>query len=77
MATTALHYLADTNVYVASANDAAFRERFERFIRANGPILISAVVVAEVLLGMPDVTRHDAALRALGAGTAVGRGEVD
>ncbi|HYT70992.1 MAG TPA: PIN domain-containing protein [Gemmatimonadales bacterium] len=67
----ALHYVADTNVYVAAANDAAFRERLEGFIRANGPLLVSAVVVAEVLLGIADATQHAAAVRALAAGTTL------
>ena len=66
-----LHYVADTNVYVAAATDAAFRERFEGFIRANGPLVVSAVVVAEVLLGIADVTQHAAAVQALIAGTTV------
>ena len=71
LSTPTLHYIADTNVYVAAANDAAFRERFEGFIRANGPLVVSAVVVAEVLLGIADVRQHAAAVQALIAGTTV------
>jgi hypothetical protein len=54
-------FLADTNVYVGAANDARFRERFEGFIGEQGPLLVSAVVAAEVLIGIADVARHAAA----------------
>lgn len=63
-------YVADTNIYVMAANDPAFRRRFEDFIGDHGPLVVSSVVVAEVLLGVPDITRHPAALRALSAGTS-------
>ena len=61
-------YLADTNVYVGAANEPAFRQRFEAFIRDHGPLVVSAVVVAEVLVGIADAARHPAAVRALTAG---------
>lgn len=63
-------YVADTNVYVSAANNPAFRRQFEDFIRARGPLLVSSIVAAEVLVGIPDVTRHPAAVRALSAGTS-------
>lgn len=62
-------YAADTNVYVSAANDAAFLPRFEEFIRVNGPLLVSTVVIAEVLIGVGDASRHEAVVRALSAGT--------
>ena len=62
-------YLADTNVYVMATSDPAFRRRFEAFVRGHGPLLVSAVVIAEVLIGIADLTRHPAAARALAAGT--------
>lgn len=64
-------YLADTNIYVTSANDAAFRQRFETFLSAQGPIAVSTVVAAEVLIGVANPRDHPAALRALGAGADV------
>ncbi len=63
-------YLADTNLYVAAANDPAFRQRFEAFIRERGPLVVSVVVLAEVLIGIDDALRHPAAASALSAGTA-------
>ena len=62
-------YVADTNVYVTAANDPAFRQRFEAFIRERGPLLVSTVAIAEVLIGIADPARHPAAVRALTAGT--------
>lgn len=62
--------MADTNVYVSAANDPAFRRTFEDFIRERGPLVVSSIVAAEVLLGVPDVTRHPAAIRALSAGSS-------
>jgi predicted nucleic acid-binding protein len=70
-------YLADTNVYVTAANDPAARERFEAFLERHGPLLVSAVVVAEVLIGVRDAARHEAVVQALGAGTAVVAPTVD
>ncbi len=61
-------YVADTNVYIMAANDQPFRERLEAFVLAHGPLAVSAVVIAEVLLGIPDATRHRAVVRALAAG---------
>lgn len=63
-------FIADTNVYVTAANDPRFRQRFEAFIRARGPLAVSAVVIAEVLMGIPDLARHDSAVQALTAGSA-------
>lgn len=62
-------YVADTNIYVMAANDPAFRERFEVFIREHGPLLVSTVVIAEVLIGIADPARHHTAVRSLSAGT--------
>ena len=64
-----LPYAADTNVYVSAANDPAFLARFEAFVRASGPLVVSTVVIAEVLIGVADASRHDAVVRALAAGT--------
>ncbi len=62
-------YAADTNVYVRAANDPSVRDRFEAFIRRHGPLVVSAVVIAEVLIGVAEVSRHNAVIRALSAGT--------
>jgi predicted nucleic acid-binding protein len=62
-------FVADTNLYVGAANDSAFLPRFEAFIQEHGPLLVSAVVVAEVLIGIPDMSRHPDATAALTAGT--------
>ena len=62
-------FVADTNLYVGATNDPAFRARFEAFIREHGPLLVSAVVIAEVLIGIPDAARHPAATIALAAGS--------
>ena len=70
-------YLADTNVYVTAANDPAARERFEAFLERHGPLLVSAVVVAEVLIGVRDAARHEAVVQALSAGTTVVAPTVD
>jgi predicted nucleic acid-binding protein len=64
-------YLADTNVYVNAANDPAFRERFEAFIREHGPLAVSALVVAEVLIGIANSASHDAAVSAMSVGTTL------
>ena len=61
-------YLFDTNVYVVAANEPVFRDRVEDFLERQGPLFVSAIVVAEVLLGIRDSTRHAAAARALLAG---------
>ncbi len=64
-------YVADTNVYVMAANDAAFGVRFETFIRGHGPLLVSAIAVAEVLIGVASHTRHAAVVQAISAGTEI------
>ena len=64
-------YIADTNVYVEAANDDAFRVRFEQFVLSHGPLVVSVVAVAEVLIGVPDAARHAGVVRALGAGAEV------
>jgi predicted nucleic acid-binding protein len=64
-------YLADTNVYIDATHDAGFRERFENFILREGPLPVSAVVAAEVLIGVADPRHHAAAVRALAAGTTI------
>lgn len=64
-------YVADTNVYVRATNDPAFREQFEAFVRELGPLTVSSVVVAEVVIGIADPARHDAAVRAMTAGTTL------
>ena len=50
-------YLADTNIYVGAANDGVFLEEFEGFVREHGALLVSTVVVAEVVIGIPDAAR--------------------
>lgn len=77
MSSPSILYLADTNVYVTAANDPAARERFEAFLERHGPLLVSAVVVAEVLIGVRDAARHEAVAQALSAGTAVVAPTVD
>ncbi len=61
-------FVADTNLYVGAANDPELRRRFEAFIEDHGPLLVSSVVLAEVLIGIPDMARHSAAAAALAAG---------
>lgn len=63
-------YAADTNVYVRAANDPSFRERFAAFIRLHGPLIVSSVVVAEILIGVADTGRHQGVIGALSAGTS-------
>lgn len=70
-------YLADTNIYVTAANDPVFRLRFEAFVREHGPLVVSAVVVAEVLIGIADFTHHAAAVRALVGGGLPNAPDVD
>lgn len=48
-----------------AAYDERFRQRFEEFIINHGPLLVSSVTVAEVLIGVPEVTRHVAVARAI------------
>lgn len=62
-------YAADTNVYVRAANEPSFRSRLEGLVQRDGPLVVSSVVIAEVLIGVTEVGRHDAAIRALSAGT--------
>ena len=62
-------YAADTNVYVRAANEPLFRGRFEAFVQRLGPLVVSSVVIAEVLIGVTETGRHDAVVRALSAGT--------
>lgn len=64
-------YVADTNVYVTAANDAKARERFEEFLERHGPLPVSAVVVAEILIGVADSSLHGRVVQALSAGTTV------
>jgi predicted nucleic acid-binding protein len=66
-----MNYIADTNVYIRASADAVFREAFEGFIRDHGPLVVSSVVIAEVLLGVVDSSRHADAARAMVAGAAV------
>lgn len=62
-------YAADTNIYVRAANEPSFRERFEAFVHQDGPLVVSAITIAEVLIGVADPSRHNAVIRALSAGT--------
>jgi predicted nucleic acid-binding protein len=62
-------YVADTNIYVGAAHDAAFQAQFEGFVQEHGALLVSSVVVAEVLIGIPDAARHAEAVAALASGT--------
>jgi len=61
-------YLADTNIYVTAANDPAFAQRFADFVREHGPIAVSSIVVAEVLIGVKDANRTASVVRAIAAG---------
>jgi predicted nucleic acid-binding protein len=52
-------FLLDSNVYIASFNDAAFGEGFRAFHRSQLPrIVLSAVVVHELLVGARDQRRE-------------------
>jgi predicted nucleic acid-binding protein len=62
-------YVADTNVYVRAANESSFRGRLEAFVQRDGSLLVSSVVIAEVLIGVTEASRHDGVIRALSAGT--------
>jgi predicted nucleic acid-binding protein len=64
-------YIADTNIYITAANDPEFRGLFESFIRDHGPLRVSAVVVGEYLIGIADISKHPAVVRAMRAGTEV------
>jgi len=64
-------YIADTNVYIMAASDEKFRLRFESFIRDHGPVLVSAVVAGEYLIGVSDSSKHLSVLNALRAGSEV------
>ncbi len=70
-------YVADTNVYVTATNDPRFREQFEAFVREQGPLTVSSVVVAEVLIGLAHPERHEDAVRAMVAGTTLTAPTVD
>jgi predicted nucleic acid-binding protein len=59
-------FLLDSNVYIASFNDASFAEGFRAFHRAQLPqIVLSAVVVHELLVGARDRHRERALRRGL------------
>lgn len=45
-------FVADTNVYLDAAGDAAFRARFTAFALAHGNPALSSVVAAEMGLGL-------------------------
>lgn len=61
-------YCADTTVYISATNDPAFRKRFEAFVRAQGPLRVSSMTVAEVLIGIADHSRRSEAVQAITAG---------
>lgn len=61
-------YLADTNVYITAANDAAFGQSFAAFVRTHGPLTVSSIVISEVLFGVADLARHRAVARAIAEG---------
>lgn len=64
-------YIADTNLYVVASHDERFRDKFEQFIASHGPLLVSSITVAEVLIGVSDVVRHAAVTRAMTAGATI------
>lgn len=64
-------YIADTNVYIMAARDPAFRYRFESFIRDRGPLLVSAIIIGEYLIGIADVAKHPVVVNAMRAGAEV------
>lgn len=47
-------YVADTNVYVRAANHDADRAAFAAFAARRGPLVLSTLVLAELLLGIPE-----------------------
>ncbi len=61
-------YTADTNVYIRAANEPSFRSRLVSFVQRDGPLVVSSVVIAEVLIGVTEAGRHDAVIKALSAG---------
>jgi predicted nucleic acid-binding protein len=59
-------FLLDSNVYIASFNDAAFGVAFRAFHRTHLPrIVLSAVVVHELLVGARDRRRQRLLRRAI------------
>jgi predicted nucleic acid-binding protein len=61
-------YIADAHVYLLAARDEAFRNELASFICERGPLGVSAVVVAEVLVAVPDTASDTAVVRSLEAG---------
>jgi predicted nucleic acid-binding protein len=61
-------YAADTNIYVRAANEPSFRARLEAFVQLHGPLVVSSVVIAEVLIGVTEAGHQTAVIRALSAG---------
>lgn len=47
-------YAADTNVYVRAVNDDVDRAAFAAFTSRRGPLVLSTLVLAELLLGVPE-----------------------
>ncbi len=64
-------FIADTNIYIRSSNDDAFRARFEAFVQESGPLLVSSIVVAEYLIGLADPAEHTLAVQDLASGTGI------
>lgn len=60
-------YLADTNIYVMSANDASFAAEFEAFRLGTDPLVVSTVVLSELTLGLPRRETQERMVRALTA----------
>jgi predicted nucleic acid-binding protein len=61
-------YVADAHVYLLAARDEAFRNELTSFVREHGPLCVSAVVIAEVLVAVPDTASDAAVVRNLEAG---------
>lgn len=64
-------YLADTNVYMRASIDDTFRSRFEAFVRESGPLLLSSIVVAEYLIGIPHPADQLVDVGALASGAEI------
>lgn len=61
-------YFADTNVYLDAIESPAFLASLAAFITRHGPLLVSSVVVAELVLGAARPAQHQSILKELTAG---------
>ncbi|HET9783691.1 MAG TPA: hypothetical protein VFP94_01905, partial [Terriglobales bacterium] len=62
-------YLADTNVYLDAVEEAGFLDAFAVFMQRCGPLLVSSMVAAELILGAAGRGQQDAIVNGLTAGS--------